>query len=164
MSPTDRTRPPISLGAFRQKVGAEIGLSAWITVDQSMINGFADLTHDHQFIHTDPVRADAETSFGGTIAHGFLTLSLLSAMAYDALPTIDGTAIGVNYGFDRIRFLSPVPAGTRIRGRFRLAGLDEQKPGEVTSIYDVDIDIEGWEKPAVAATWLTRHYFVGAKE
>jgi acyl dehydratase len=148
----------IGLDELRAKVGAEIGLSGWITVDQSRIDGFAELTGDHQFIHVDPVRASAETPFGGAIAHGFLTLSLLSAMAYDALPAIEGTAMGVNYGFNRLRFLAPVPAGASIRGRFRLARLDETRSGEVTSTYDVQIEIEGREKPVLAAEWLTRSY------
>lgn len=148
----------IGLEALRHMVGTEIGLSDWILVDQAMIDGFADLTHDRQFIHTDPVRTEKETPFGGTIAHGFLTLALLSKMAFDALPTIEGAAMGVNYGFDRVRFLSPVPAGARIRGRFRLASLDEKKPGEVAAVYEVEVDIDGLEKPALAATWLTRSY------
>lgn len=144
--------------ALREKIGTEIGASDWITVDQTMIDSFARLTDDHQFIHIDPERARAETPFGGAIAHGFLTLSLLSRMAYDALPSIAGTAMGVNYGFDKIRFLAPVPAGARVRGRFRLIELDEQKPGEITPTYQVEIEIEGQEKPALAATWLTRAY------
>ena len=147
-----------TLTDLRRRIGTEIGLSSWMTIDQAMIDGFAHLTDDHQFIHVDPVRSRAETPFGGTIAHGFLTLSLLSRMAYDTLPSIDGSVMGVNYGFDKIRFLAPVSAGSRVRGRFRLAGLDERRPGEVTSTYEVQIEIEGQEKPALAAIWLTRSY------
>lgn len=157
-SVVDQRKTPVSLKTLSQKVGQEIGRSDWVNVDQPMIDGFADLTGDHQFIHIDPARARAETPFGGTIAHGFLTLALLSRMAYDALPTIDKSSMGVNYGFEKIRFLAPVSAGSRIRARFCLVALDEGKPGEVTSTYDVNIEIEGQEKPALAATWLTRRY------
>lgn len=151
-------RAPLTREALREKIGVEIGISDWVTVDQTMIDSFARLTDDHQFIHIDPQRARAETPFSGAIAHGFLTLSLLSQMAYDALPSIAGTAMGINYGFDKIRFLAPVPAGARVRGRFHLAGFDERKPDEVTSTYQVEIEIEGQEKPALTATWLTRAY------
>ena len=94
-------------------------VSRWLTVDQARIDAFAKITEDEQFIHVDPERA-AETAFGGTVAHGFLTLSLLSAMAYSALPRIEGAAHGVNYGFDRVRFVRPVPSGSRVRGHFTL--------------------------------------------
>src|SRR5665213_2409439 len=99
--------------------GTETGVSKWFTIDQKRIDAFAEITEDRQFIHVDPDAARA-TPFGGTIAHGFLTLSMFSAFASDALPRIDGLAMGVNYGFEKLRFLSPVPAGARIRGRFRL--------------------------------------------
>lgn len=151
-------RTTLTLGVLRERVGTEVGVSRWIAVDQAMIDGFAALTDDHQFIHVDPARARAETPFSGTIAHGFLTLSLLSRMAYDVMPKVDGAAMGINYGFDRIRFLAPVPSGSKIRGRFRLAGLDERRPGELTSTYEVQVEIEGQEKPALAANWLTRAY------
>ena len=158
MSVADQKTTSLGLKTLRQKVGQEVGRSSWIVVDQAMIDGFANLTDDCQFIHVDPIRASAETPFGGTIAHGFLTLSLLSKMAYDALPNIDGSTLGLNYGFDKIRFLSPVPEGSRIRARFCLVALDEEKPGEVTSTYGVKIEIDGHEKLALAATWLTRTY------
>ena len=109
----------MTLNDLRALVGKQIGLSDWITVDQARIDAFAAVTEDHQFIHVDPARA-AQTPFGGTIAHGFLTLSLLSAMHYNAIPDIAGTLHAVNYGFERIRFLSPVRSGVRIRGRFVL--------------------------------------------
>lgn len=127
--------------------------SPWLDVTQAMIDRFADATHDHQFIHVDPARA-AETPFGGTIAHGFLTLSLLSKLIVDAMPFAQETAMGINYGFDKVRFLAPVPAGSRIRGHFRLAGCVERKPGELLSTYEVSVEIEGSDKPALAATWL----------
>ena len=108
----------ISLSEVQSLIGQEVGLSSWITVDQTMIDAFAGATNDHQFIHVDPVRA-AETPFGGTIAHGFLTLSLLSAMNYDCLPKIREQQMGINYGFEKVRFLSPVKCGKRVRGPFR---------------------------------------------
>nr|WP_244624999.1 MaoC family dehydratase [Rhizobium daejeonense] len=136
-------------------VGEEIGLSSWITVDQTMIDAFAGATNDHQFIHVDPVRAAAETSFGGTIAHGFLTLSLLSAMNYDCLPKIREQTMGINYGFDKIRFMSPVRCDKRIRGHFVLSEARFRGAGMVMTTYDVSIEIEGEKKPALTATWIT---------
>ncbi len=135
-------------------LGQDIGVSDWALIDQKMIDAFAGVTFDPYFIHTDPERAKQETQFGGTIAHGFLTLSMLSAMAYDALPDIKGRTVGMNYGFDKIRFISPVPSGSRIRGRFKLADL-QRKPGQVVVKYAVTVEIEGMEKPALAAEWLT---------
>ena len=135
-------------------VGKEIGVSPWRVVSQEMIDKFADATDDHQFIHVDPVRA-AETPFGGTIAHGFLSLSLLSALAYEAIPPIQGVNIGVNYGFDRVRFASPVRSGARIRGRFVLAELTTRPSGWLHLNYDVTIEIEGSKKQALTARWLT---------
>lgn len=128
--------------------------SSWVNVTQEMIDAFAEATADHQFIHVDPVRAKAETPFGGTIAHGFLTLSLLSAMAYEALPKPAEAVMGINYGFDKIRFLSPVPAGARVRAQFRLVECDERKPGEMLSRYAVTVEIEGADAPALVADWL----------
>ena len=101
-------------------VGHEIGVSSWHLLDQSRINVYADVIEDHQFIHVDPERAKSETAFGNTVAHGFLTMSLMSIMSYEVMPVIEGTTMGVNYGFDKLRFLSPVRAGSRVRGRFTL--------------------------------------------
>ena len=98
-------------------IGQEVGVSRWFALDQARIDAFAGLTEDEQFIHVDPERAKA-TPFGGTIAHGFLTLSLASAMSYDAVKPLDGVVMGVNYGFERVRFLAPVKSGKRVRGRF----------------------------------------------
>jgi acyl dehydratase len=120
-----------------------------------MIDQFAAATDDHQFIHTDPVRAAAETPFGGTIAHGFLTLSLLSAMAYETLPQLENTEMGINYGFDRLRFVSPVKCGARVRARFKLTEANIRPSGWVQVAYDITIDIEGEIKPAITARWLT---------
>ena len=133
-------------------------VSRWLTVDQARIDAFAKTTEDEQFIHVDPERA-AETAFGGTVAHGFLTLSLLSAMAYSALPRIEGAAHGVNYGFDRLRFISPVRSGSRVRGRFTLTEASLRKPNELLSRTSVSVEIEGEQKPALAADWIGLIYF-----
>ena len=148
-----------TLDELRELVGQEYGVSSWIEVTQDMINKFADLTADHQFIHIDPERAAKETPFGGAIAHGFLTLSLLSAMGYEAGPGLKGLAMGVNYGMDKMRFLSPVPAGARVRGRFSLMELDESRPGEITYKNAVTVEIEGSDRPAIYAEWIGRGYF-----
>jgi acyl dehydratase len=129
-------------------------VSRWLNVDQERIDAFAKITEDEQFIHVDPKRA-AETAFGGPVAHGFLTLSLLSAMAYSALPRIEGAAHGVNYGFDRVRFVRPVPSGSRVRGHFTLREVKPRSAHEWQLRYDVSVEVEGTQKPALAATWLT---------
>ncbi|MBO3762018.1 MaoC family dehydratase [Ciceribacter sp. L1K22] len=145
----------ISLVEVESLVGQEIGLSKWITVDQTMIDAFAAATDDHQFIHVNPERALAESPFGGTIAHGFLSLSLLSAMNYDALPKIREQTMGINYGFDRVRFMSPVKSGKRIRGHFVLADARFRGAGMLMTTYEVSVEIEGERKPALTATWIT---------
>lgn len=144
---------------YMAKVGQDVGTSGWIEVTQAMIDAFAKTTFDEQFIHVDPKRARAESPFGGPIAHGFLTLSLLSRMAVEALPKVDGMTMSVNYGFDRVRFLAPVPAGARVRGRFHLHAAEERQSGEVTFRHEVTVEIEGAERPALVAEWLTRIYF-----
>lgn len=146
---------PVPLEKVHQAVGQEIGVSPWRVVSQEMIDKFADATDDHQFIHVDPVRAAAEAPFGGTIAHGFLSLSLLSTLAYETIPPIEGSGIGVNYGFDRLRFVTPVKAGARIRARFKLAEMTIRPSGWLHFNYDVTIEIEGSIKPALTARWLT---------
>jgi acyl dehydratase len=145
----------LHISELRDRVGQEVGVSRWIEVTQDVIDGFAEVTQDRQFIHVDHKRAAAETPFGGTIAHGFLTLSLLSACAYDALPQIEGRAMGINYGFDKIRFLSPVRSGSRVRARFRLAEVQMRSPTEALMRYGVMVEIEGAQRPALAADWLT---------
>jgi acyl dehydratase len=140
--------------ALAAKVGTEIGVSDWIRIDQARIDAFADLTDDHMFIHVDPQRA-AATPFGSTIAHGFLTLSLLSKMAYQVCPRIAGSQFGVNYGCNRLRFIAPVKSGARVRGRFVLRKLEDQPGGRVLATYDVAVEIEGEDKPALAIEWLT---------
>ena len=136
-------------------VGMEVGSSAWREVTQTMIDQFADATDDHQFIHTDPKRAAEETPYGGTIAHGFLTLSLLSAMTFEAVPVLENTASGVNFGFDKVRFITPVRTGQRIRGRFILDKLKRRPSGIVEIAHDVTVELEGSIKPALTAYWLT---------
>ncbi|MFN7008471.1 MAG: MaoC family dehydratase [Allorhizobium sp.] len=145
----------ISLSEVQSLVGQEIGVSKWITVDQTMIDAFAGATDDHQFIHVDPVRAAAETPFGGTIAHGFLTLSLLSTMNYDCLPKIREQTMGINYGFDKVRFMTPVKCGKRIRGHFVLSEARFRGAGMMMTTYDVSIEIEDERKPALTASWMT---------
>jgi acyl dehydratase len=149
----------VSRAAFEAMIGTEVGVSDWFTISQAQIDAFADCTHDHQYIHVDPAAA-AQTPFGGTIAHGFLTLSLLSAMAYQ-MPSIEGAVMGVNYGFNKIRFVSPVRSGARIRGRFTLAELTDIRPGEVQFIMHVTVEIDGQDKPALVAEWISRRYFEG---
>jgi acyl dehydratase len=144
----------ITLEQALTMIGQEIGVSPWRIVSQEMIDQFADATDDHQFIHCDPERARA-TPFGGTIAHGFLTLSLLSAMAFETIPAMEGADMGVNQGFDTLRFVSPVKTGARIRTHFLLANLKARPSGWVEIAHDVTIEIEGSARPALTARWLT---------
>jgi acyl dehydratase len=144
----------ISLSEVEGLVGSELGLSDWMEVPQSRIDKFADATDDHQFIHVDPERA-AETPFGGTIAHGFLTLSLLSAMNYNCVPRVREQTMGINYGFDKVRFMAPVPAGARVRGRFVLESARFRGAGMLMATYMVTIEIENAKKPALVANWQT---------
>jgi acyl dehydratase len=152
-------KPPISLSAYQEMLGREVGVSSWHLVDQSRINAFADVIEDHQFIHIDPERAKRETPFGTAVAHGFLTMSLLSIMSYEVMPVIEGTTMGVNYGFDKLRFISPVRAGSRVRGRFTLMEAKLRKPTELLSRTSVSVEIEGEEKPAIVADWIGLIYF-----
>ena len=147
----------MKIEALREKIGTLIGTSNWYLLDQDRINQFAAVTLDEQFIHTDPEKA-ATTPFGSTIAHGFLTLALLPAMGGDVIPKLDGHVMSVNYGFEKLRFLSPVSAGSRVRGHFTLSSLDVRKPGEATLLWEVTIEIDGKEKPALYAEWLNRRY------
>ena len=144
----------ISLGDVKGQIGVP-RISRWFDVTQTMIDAFAAATDDHQFIHTDPVRAAAETPFGGTIAHGFLSISLLSAMNYDCLPTIREQTMGINYGFDKLRFMAPVKTGSRVRGHFTLTEARFRGAGLLMTTYDVSIEIEDERKPALTATWIT---------
>jgi acyl dehydratase len=145
--------PLATMAEIEAKVGAEIGVSGWLVVDQAAIDAFADVTQDHQFIHTDPVAA-AATPFGGTVAHGFLTLSLLSRMAADVMLVPETLKMAVNYGFERGRFIAPVRSGRRVRGRFVLASAAEKRPGQWQFVHNVTVEIEGEEKPALIAEWI----------
>ena len=147
----------MTLDEFLALKGQEMGVSRWFDITQERIDAFADVTEDQQFIHTDP-EAAAASPFGGTIAHGFLTVSLLSAMTYDAVPVLDGTKMSVNYGFNKLRFLSPVRVDSRIRARFVLKSCDTSRPGEITTITDVTVEIDGEDKPALIAEWIGRRY------
>ncbi len=145
-----------TLDELKAMVGTTIGTSDWVLVDQDMINKFADATGDHQFIHIDPERAKM-TPFGQTIAHGFLTLSLmpmLSAMAN--LPRPDNVKMGVNYGSDKLRFLSPVKSGKRVRAHFKLSAFEEKRPGQIQQTQEVTVEIEGEEKPALICEWISQ--------
>ncbi|MBB4124011.1 MaoC family dehydratase [Martelella radicis] len=145
----------ISLAEVKDYIGQEVGVSRWFTVDQTMIDTFADATLDHQFIHTDPERARAETAFGGTIAHGFLTLSLLSAMNYDCAPKVREQTMGINFGFDKVRFMAPVKCGKRVRGHFTLKEARFRGAELLAINYAVSIEIEDERKPALTADWIT---------
>lgn len=145
--------PVASIDEIRSKVGTEVGVSDWILVDQQAIDTFAAVTQDHQFIHVDP-EAAAKTPFGGTIAHGFLTLSLLSRMGADAMLRPENVKMGVNYGFEKVRFLSPVHSGKRVRGRFTLLSLEEKRPGQHQFVHRVTVEIEDEDKPALIADWI----------
>ena len=146
---------PITVEQLLAGVGKEIGLSPWREVTQRMIDQFADATDDHQFIHCDPERAAAETPFGGTIAHGFLSLSLLSAMTFETIPPLEGGGMGINNGFESIKFVAPVKTGARIRTRFVLVDVKVRPSGWVQVKHDVTIEIENSTKPALTARWLT---------
>jgi acyl dehydratase len=145
--------PVASIEDIGAKLGTEVGVSDWILVDQARIDAFAAVTDDHQFIHVDP-QAAAQTPFGGTIAHGFLTLSLLSRMAADAMLRPESIRMGVNYGFEKVRFLAPVRSGKRVRGRFRLDRFEERRPGQYQFVHEVTVEIENEDKPALIAEWI----------
>jgi acyl dehydratase len=145
---------------FKEAEGVEQATGDWFQVDQKVIDQFADVTHDHQFIHVDPERAKA-TPFGTTIAHGFLTLSMLTHLAASANPEnpdprrLEGIAMGINYGFDKVRFINPVKVGSRIRVHSLLSKV-ELKGNAVQQTRTMTVQIDGEEKPALAADWLTR--------
>ena len=146
----------ITVEEMAGRIGIET-VSDWVEVTQAMIDTFADATGDHQFIHVDPERARA-TPFGGTIAHGFLTLSLMPLLASkvpDAL-RIAGVKMGVNYGGNKVRFLTPVRSGKRVRGRFKLLSFEEKRPGQWQQIVEFTVEIEGETKPAMIAEWISQ--------
>lgn len=145
-----------SLAGLGEQIGREVAVSDWLEVTQERINLFAEATEDRQWIHIDPERAARESPFKQTIAHGFLTLSLLSELSQLAM-SVGGLKMGINYGLNRVRFIAPVPAGARIRGRFTLAALEEIKGG-AQATWSVTVEREGGEKPCCAAEWLVRYY------
>jgi acyl dehydratase len=134
-------------------IGTEVGVSSWIEIDQARIDAFAEVTNDHQFIHVNPELAK-QTPFGTTIAHGFLTLSLASGMSYEAVAPLEGVVMGVNYGFDKLRFLAPVPVNSRVRGRFKLLSAEDKGGGRWLIKHELTVEIEGGDKPALIAEWL----------
>jgi acyl dehydratase len=146
----------MSWEALAARVGTEIGTSEWITVTQPMIDTFAQVTGDEFYLHVDPQRA-AALPFKGTIAHGFLTLSLLAPMGYQACPYVEGARFPLNYGFNRVRFVAPVPVGRRVRGHFVLRSAEVVSAGQRQLTYDVTVEIEGGSRPALVAEWLTRY-------
>lgn len=147
----------LPLNDYLAKKGEVLGTSDWIEMTQARIDQFAEVTGDHQFIHVNPELAK-QTPFGTTIAHGYLTLSLLSRMAYDVMPGIEGTKMGVNYGLNSVRFLAPVKSGKRIRGHFTMKDAHERAPGVIQTVTEVTVEIEGEDKPALAAEWVTLAY------
>jgi len=149
-----KTATPETVGDY---VGKLIGTSDWVMIDQERINLFADVTEDHQFIHIDP-EAAAKTPFGTTIAHGFLSLSMLSHLASGSVLVLEGVKMGINYGFDKVRFVNPVKSGQRIRGHFTLMKADSKIPGQWAFKYAVKVEIEGEEKPALVAEWLSMQF------
>ena len=148
---------PIDREALTAMTGQILAQSEWTLVDQARIDAFAEVSGDRQFLHVDPAQA-AQTEFGGTIAHGFLTLSLLSKFSEEAGLVIEGVKMGVNYGFEKVRFLAPVPSGAKVRGRFSLKEAVEKKPGQHLLTYEVTVDIEGADKPALIADWLAMQF------
>lgn len=150
--------PTVSIEELKGYVGKPLGVSEWLTVDQSMIDKFADATGDHQFIHVDPDKAKL-TPFGGTIAHGFLSLSLMPVLTQMAdLPRAEGIKMGVNYGGNKARFLAPVRSGKRVRGHFKLLELDEKRPGQFQQTVEYTLEIEGEDKPALIAEWISQFF------
>jgi acyl dehydratase len=144
----------ITIEELRARVGTELGVSSWRRIDQSHIDLFAQLTDDHQPIHVDPIMA-RDTPLGTTIAHGFLTLSLVAPFSYEAVPGVEGTKMSMNYGFNKLRFVAPVKSGASVRGRFSLKSLLDQGGGRYLCTMDVVVEIEGEPKPAVVLEWLT---------
>lgn len=147
MPENEPMKPPIP------SAGGPPLVSGWLDVTQPLVDLFADAICDHQFIHVDPERAARESAFGGTIAHGFLVLSLLSKLGDEVMALPGPGEVAINYGFDKVRFLAPVPVGRRIRGVFRVAA-QEPKGGGILTRFDVSMELEGSAKPALAAEWL----------
>lgn len=148
-------RARVTIEELATRVGEDLGVSGWTVVDQHRIDGFAEATGDRQFIHVDPVAA-RDTPFGGTIAHGFLTLSLVAPFSLDVLPEVVGARMSINYGLNRLRFVSPVRCGARVRGRFKLAALAAQDNNCYLQTLEAVVEIEDSPRPALVAEWLIR--------
>jgi acyl dehydratase len=147
----------IAVATLHEHVGEELGTSEWLEITQDRIDRFADATDDRQWIHVDGVRAALESPLKTTIAHGFLTLSLISVLLRGAL-TIDGCRMAINYGLNRVRFVLPVPAGSRIRGRFVLSAIEEAAGASVQVTWATTVEREGEPKPCCVAEWIVRYY------
>ncbi len=147
----------MNIEQLRSSIGQEAGASDWLTVDQAMIDAFANVTGDRQWIHTDPERAKTESRYGRTIAHGFLTLSLLSRLSREAVQVQGEFGMRINYGLNRVRFPAPVPVGSRIRARFKVQSVDDIEGGHQI-VWLATVEVEGSEKPALVAEWLVRLY------
>ncbi|HEY7285187.1 MAG TPA: MaoC family dehydratase [Vicinamibacterales bacterium] len=149
----------IDVRTLKDHVGRELGVSEWLEISQERINQFADATGDHQWIHVDAAKAETDSPFKTTIAHGFLTLSLISQLLRAALQ-FEGARMAINYGLNRVRFVAPVPSGSRVRGRFTLASV-EDAGGAIQAVWSVTVEREGTEKPSCVAEWLVRYYPLG---
>jgi acyl dehydratase len=147
----------MTIDEFAKLAGQDLGHSDWMMIDQDRIDGFAAVTEDHQFIHVEPARAAVETPFGGTIAHGFLTLSLLSHLNAQILPDIDNRVMTFNYGMNKVRFLHPVACGARVRSKVHLASVTEKDPGRYLCVLETQMEIEGQVVPALIAEQLVMH-------
>ncbi|MGK0129837.1 MaoC family dehydratase [Pseudomonas aeruginosa] len=144
----------VSAAELRQLVGKDLEPSPWVLIDQQRISDFADVTEDQQFIHVDPEKAKA-TPFGGTIAHGLLTLSMLPSLIEKTLPALEGMKASINYGYNKVRFLAPVRSGKRIRAKFVIADFSEAGPGRYQVLTTITVEIEGEDKPALIAEWIS---------
>lgn len=144
----------LAFAAQSRQIGVYLGRSPWILIDQARIDGFAAITEDHQFIHVDPVRAREETPFEGTVAHGFLTLAMASRMAQDTLPQLPGQVMNLNAGFDRLRFIAPLPSGHRIRGAFMLKDVTKTQANHLRMVTELTVEIEHSDTPALVADWI----------
>ena len=148
----------VTFDELKALTGTVLGVSDWLLVDQAMIDKFAEATGDHQFIHVNPELA-AQTPFGGTVAHGFLSLSLMPALRAQAdIPSMAGVKMGVNYGGNRTRFLAPVRSGKRVRGHFKLLEIEEKRPGQYQQTHEFTLEIEGEDKPALIAEWIGQFF------
>jgi acyl dehydratase len=148
----------IPTNAIKEMVGQVVGTSSWVEITQERVNKFAEATGDFQFIHVDPEKAKL-TPFGGTIAHGFLTLSLIPLLTMESdCPRAEGIKMGVNYGGNRTRFLAPVRVGKRVRGHFKLLEMEEKRPGQWQQTMEITVEIEGEDKPALLCEWVSQFF------